>query len=531
MTAPVCRPVRTPVRLGRVQTQCPVCRSLDLEYEFIIDGYPACSCRRCSLLFLNPQPPSDVAISDHSDDPGIYDISAANAASRMALLRRYAALETGRLLLVGADSVMRADAHRLGFDVLSMSMSQLEYGDFPTTAVGTIEAALIACSLETAEDPASALGIVRRLLAPDGALMIIAPTLDSRTARLFRSQWWEFTKRNRYYFSTDTLQCLLARVGFGDPIIMREESIVSLDYMRKKVATLKTLRYRMIKLFVGLSPTFLRNRLFRFLHSRTIVLVRSKTASALTRLSVIVPVYNEKTTFVPLIEQLLEKSIDGVDIEVIVVESNSTDGTREQVLRYEDHPRLRVVLEDRPQGKGHAVRKGLGYATGDVVLIQDADLEYDIGDYDSLLEPILRYEQNFVIGSRHTKQGKLWKMRQFNDAAGLAVFFNIGHVLFLALFNLLYQQRLKDPFSMFKVFRRQCLYGLHFECKRFDFDFELTIKLLRKGYCALELPVNYRARSFSAGKKVSVLRDPWTWLRALVKFRASPLYIGYEDLR
>jgi hypothetical protein len=77
---------------------------------------------------------------------------------------------------------------------------------------------------------------------------------------------------------------------------------------------------------------------------------------------------------------------------------------------------------------------------------------------------------------------------------------------------------------MFKVFRRDCLYGLDFECDRFDFDFELTIKLLRKGYRPAELPVNYHARSFSEGKKVTILRDPLTWLRALARFRFSPLY-------
>ena len=92
-------------------------------------------------------------------------------------------------------------------------------------------------------------------------------------------------------------------------------------------------------------------------------------------------------------------------------------------------------------------------------------------------------------------------MRKFNDAAGLAAFFNFGHVIFLTLFNVIYQQRLKDPFSMFKVFRRDCLYGLRFECDRFDFDFEITIKLLRKGYRPLELPVNYTARSLKGAEE------------------------------
>jgi glycosyltransferase involved in cell wall biosynthesis len=224
----------------------------------------------------------------------------------------------------------------------------------------------------------------------------------------------------------------------------------------------------------------------------------------------------------------LTKTIEGVEIEVIVVESNSTDGTREHVLQYKDRARVTVILEERPRGKGHAVRRGLEVASGDIILFQDADLEYDIDDYDALLEPILRYQQNFIIGSRHTLKGNLWKIRQFNDSTPLTAVFNLGHITFLTLFNLIYQQKLKDPFSMFKVFRRECLYGLQFECNRFDFDFEITIKLLRKGYKPLELPVNYRARSFKEGKKVTLVRDPLTWLRALVKFRNSALY---PDLR
>jgi hypothetical protein len=170
------------------------------------------------------------------------------------------------------------------------------------------------------------------------------------------------------------------------------------------------------------------------------------------------------------------------------------------------------------------VRTGLQAATGDVVLFQDADLEYDLDDYDGLIQPILDYRQNFVIGSRHTMTTRLWKIRSFNDAGGLAALFNFGHLVFLMLFNAIYRQRLSDPFSMFKVIRRECLHGLQFECNRFDFDFEIVIKLLRKGYRPLELPVNYHARSFSEGKKVTVFRDPLTWLRALLKYRNSRLY-------
>ena len=114
-------------------------------------------------------------------------------------------------------------------------------------------------------------------------------------------------------------------------------------------------------------------------------------------------------------------------------------------------------------------------------------------------------------------------MRQFNDQSLLAKSLNLGHVLFTTCLNVLYRKRMQDPFTMFKVFRRECLYGLEFECNRFDFDVELLSKLLRKGYEPLEIPVNYRSRSFREGKKVSLLRDPWTWLRAALKYRFVPL--------
>ncbi len=215
--------------------------------------------------------------------------------------------------------------------------------------------------------------------------------------------------------------------------------------------------------------------------------------------SIIVPVYNEKDTFERVMKELLAKQLPGLEKEIIVVESNSTDGTREQARSYENHPQVRVLFEERPRGKGHAVRTGLRHATGAVVLIQDADTEYDIQDYDSLLEPVASYKAPFVLGVRH---GGRWKMREFQQDKLSAGILNLGHKLFTALLNMLYRQSMCDPFTMYKVFWRDCLYGLEFQCNRFDFDHELVIKLVRKGYTPLEIPVNYRSRSFQEGKKI-----------------------------
>ena len=209
--------------------------------------------------------------------------------------------------------------------------------------------------------------------------------------------------------------------------------------------------------------------------------------------------------------------MSGLDLEIIVVESASSDGTREIVRRYADHPRVRVIWQDRPRGKGHAVRAGLAQARGDYVLIQDADLEYDLEDYDALLQPLVDGRAAFVLGARHG--GAAWKMSQFSGQPLLSAALNLAHLFFRGLINVCFGTRLRDPFTMYKVFRRDCLCGLRFECDRFDFDFEIVLKFLRKGYRPLEIPVNYRSRSFAEGKKVSCVRDPLTWLRALVKFR------------
>jgi glycosyltransferase involved in cell wall biosynthesis len=253
--------------------------------------------------------------------------------------------------------------------------------------------------------------------------------------------------------------------------------------------------------------------------SGMVMMARKQPKGTPPRLSIVVPVYNEAQTFSKNFDQLLLKEVVGVEIEIIVVESNSTDGTREQVLKYQGHSRLKIVLEDAPRGKGHAVRAGLELATGDFVLIQDADLEYDLEDYEALLEPLLFGRAAFVLGARHG--GSAWKMRQFNDQPIVAAVLNLAHWFFTTLINVGFGARLKDPFTMYKVFRRDCLYGLRFECDRFDFDWEIVISFLRKGYRPLEIPVNYRSRSFAEGKKVSLFRDPITWLRVFVRLRLS----------
>ncbi len=241
----------------------------------------------------------------------------------------------------------------------------------------------------------------------------------------------------------------------------------------------------------------------------------------MARLSVVVPVFNERATARAALDALLAKEIPGFEIEVLIVESNSTDGSREIVLGYREHPRVKLILEDRPRGKGHAVRAGFAQATGDILLIQDADLEYDLADYEVLLSPIVNGRQEFVLGSRHGQGG--WAVRTFTDQPVRALVLNLAHWGFALLINGSLGLWLRDPFTMYKVFRRDCLEGITLTCNRFDFDWELLIKLVRKGHRPIEIPVSYRSRSFEAGKKIRMFRDPVTWIVAWAKARFGPL--------
>lgn len=243
--------------------------------------------------------------------------------------------------------------------------------------------------------------------------------------------------------------------------------------------------------------------------------------SRVVTVSVVVPVYNEIATVREALDALVGKRIEGFDLRLIIVESNSTDGSRAVVQEYGHLPSVQILLENTPRGKGHAVRAGLAMATGDIIIIQDADLEYDLADYEKLLLPIARGEHAFVLGSRHTEGA--WALRKFTDQRVYALILNLAHWTFTGMINLSLGIWLHDPFTMYKVFRRDCLAGLKLECNRFDFDWELLIKLIRKGYRPIEIPISYRSRSFNQGKKVSMFRDPLTWMVALVKYRFQPL--------
>lgn len=246
------------------------------------------------------------------------------------------------------------------------------------------------------------------------------------------------------------------------------------------------------------------------------------------KVSIILPIFNEAATVTELLNRVFYQPIPNLQKELVIIESNSTDGTRKLIQDFVESKRdnqitfIKTVFQDKPLGKGNAVREGFKVATGDIFLIQDGDLEYDVRDYPLLLEPILSGRASFVLGSRHLSAGS-WKIRHFENRAAGAWLLNFGGVFFHGLFNVLYRQRLTDPTTMFKVFERKCLHELHFESNRFDFDFELLAKLIRAGFAPLEVPVSYSSRGFEEGKKIRIFHDPLTWIWAIFRFRFNDL--------
>jgi len=496
---------------------CPICEETRRRYLFVIHGLPVAQCRGCGLILLYPPPAESELREFYSKALGERDPrrvtpdskTESEAARRYRHLLAEMGVERGRILLVAPPGhPFAAQARTKGARIdHELSIDEVESRPLSNDAY---DAAVVLYQLEKASCPLTALRRIHAALHPDGILLLAVPSLDSWPARTLGTAWTEWRPENRFYFNQTTLHSLLLRAGFGNVWQEPDRRIYTLSHIRERaVAFPRTLLTRLVRLAYRLAPPPARRLRLRVATSGMIVTAQRVAPREIPLVSIVVPAYNEAATFAQLMDALLEKRFSGADKEIIIVESNSRDGTRELALRYAEHPEVRLVLEDRPRGKGHAVRTGFARARGDIVMIQDADLEYDLNDYDALLEPLLSRRALFVLGARH---GGAWKMRRFTEQRLLARVMNTAHLFFTGLINVLYRQRLVDPFTMFKLLRRDCLYGLELTCNRFDFDHELVIKLVKKGCRPLEIPVNYRSRSFSEGKKVSFLRDPLTWL-------------------
>lgn len=236
------------------------------------------------------------------------------------------------------------------------------------------------------------------------------------------------------------------------------------------------------------------------------------------KLSVIIPVYNENAT----IRDVLD-IVGGLDIakEIIVVDDGSNDGTRETLVNL-SMDGIKKCFHSKNRGKGAAIRTGLAKVTGDIVIIQDADLEYNPEEYHQLIQPILEGEAEVVYGSRFL--GRL-------DHKGISLhfyyvlFFGVRHYTFFLgvkllnlLTRLLYGVKVTDEATCYKVFKTDVIRDIELKCERFEFCPEVTAKVCKKGYKIHEVPISYVGRSFKEGKKIN-WKDGIEAIYTLIKYR------------
>ena len=230
------------------------------------------------------------------------------------------------------------------------------------------------------------------------------------------------------------------------------------------------------------------------------------------KVSIIIPVYNEFRTFNQVLERVRRAPLpEGCSKEIIVIDDGSTDGTAQMIAR---QLRAGDVIGGRHttgnSGKGTAIRTGIALASGDIVLIQDGDLEYDPDDYARILEPIVAGQSDVVYGSRFLA-----------GPVGMAMRNLVANRILTAAANLLYRARLTDEATAYKAFRASILSELDLTCRRFEFCPEVTAKVRRMGYAIREVPIRYNARGIAEGKKIRA-RDGLEALWTLLKHRFTP---------
>jgi glycosyltransferase involved in cell wall biosynthesis len=223
-------------------------------------------------------------------------------------------------------------------------------------------------------------------------------------------------------------------------------------------------------------------------------------------ISVLIPVYNELNTILEVVRRVQEQPFDK---EIIIVDDCSDDGTRELLRATAWPPNVKLLYHDKNMGKGAGIRTGVRAATKDIIIIQDADLEYNPSDFSAVLRPIQDGVADVVYGSRFLGTHRSFMLHHY-----------IGNKLLTIITNVLYNNILTDMETGYKAFRAPILKSVRIRCNRFDFEPEITAKVLKKGYRIYEVPIYYAGRDYADGKKIT-WRDGFAAMWALIRFRFS----------
>ena len=229
------------------------------------------------------------------------------------------------------------------------------------------------------------------------------------------------------------------------------------------------------------------------------------------KLSIIIPCFNEKNTIEDILKKI-DQSLNYYKIlnfEIIVVDDFSTDGSKEVLKKLSDKEKIQIYFHDNNLGKGAAIHTALKYTTGDIVIIQDADLEYDPFDYNKLLVPFFETNADIVYGSRFLGGGKYVRIHFF--------WHYLANKILTFMCNLFINLNLTDMETGYKVFKTSALKSINLKEKSFSFEPEVTIKLAKKNYKFFEVPITYNGRSYEEGKKIG-LKDAFIALKTIILY-------------
>ena len=449
---------------------CPACRADAERYLFHKRGARFVQCRSCDVVYVNP-PAREVP--DYLDVPsgggGAPTEDREHVRKELEDVLRYATdvhrahrgSSPARVLVAGRitdDLSMASSAHidsvRLTRDETLRLVTEADASPIVGAIGEDVELVVVNQLLEACPRASDVVAELAAHLPKRALLVVVYSNAASLPGRIMRRNWRRFFDWKAVYFNSENLRNMLERAGLrfvGQAGLNTSYAVTrALDLALPGTPVAAVARRLGLGAATARVPTGTYVSIFEHADE-------SERSELLT---VVVPVFNEAAYLRAVLDELLEMQFV-IPHEVIVVESNSTDGTREIVQSFEGRPGLQIIYEDRPRGKGAAVRRGLTAATGTIVLIQDADFEYDLDDYDALLEPIVQRRTSFVLGSRSLGLDD-WKVRRFARSRGKALLMNVAQVLFARTFNVLYQQRVTDVNTMFKVFRRECIEGVEF---------------------------------------------------------------------
>jgi dolichol-phosphate mannosyltransferase len=233
------------------------------------------------------------------------------------------------------------------------------------------------------------------------------------------------------------------------------------------------------------------------------------------KLSIIIPVFNEKKTILQVVDKVMKAKIPDFEKEIVIVDDGSTDGTIDELKKINGD--VKIIYHEKNQGKGAAVKTGIKNAKGDYIIIQDADLEYNPEQIKLLTEKIIGDGAKVVYGTRLNRMPHLDK----EESEHLFIIHYLGNRFLSLITSLLYGQWITDMETCYKLFPRDAVAEMRLDARGFEFEPEITAKLLKKGYRILEVPISTKPRGYEEGKKLNTVRDGAKALWSLIKYRVS----------